>query len=93
MPVAERRRRKIPEGYSAQPYPPERIQEWHTEREQFMVEQLIGKLQDKCEPTLLICGRLHREPIAAFLRNRGVDAGVLDLADYAWFSANWEVDC
>lgn len=92
MPVAERARRGIPEGYSALPYPPEQIERWHSEREQFMVEQLFREQQDRCEPTLLICGRLHREPLAALLRNRDVEAEVIDLADYEWFSDNWEFD-
>ena len=92
MPVAERGIRGIPEGYSAKPYPLQQIERWHSEREQFMVEHLLGEQQDRCEPTLLICGRLHGERLAALLRDRGIEVEVTDLAHYGWFSDAWDVD-
>ena len=90
MPVAERQRRGIPEGYSAQPYPLDQVGRWHSEREQFMVDRLVGEQRDRCESTLLVCGRLHRDRLAALLRDCGVEAEIIDLANYEWFSSEWD---
>jgi hypothetical protein len=94
MPVAEREKRGIPQGYGepGAPYTPEQVERWHSEREQFMVEHLLAQQQDKCEPTLFICGRFHGERLATILRDCGVGVEVIDLADYEWFSDAWEVD-
>jgi len=94
MPVAERDRRGIPQGYSdpGASYTPEQVEKWHCAREQFMVERLIAEQQDKHEATLFICGRLHGERLAAILRARGLEVAVIDLADQDCFSDSWEID-
>jgi hypothetical protein len=94
MPVEERERRGIPQGYSVPGalYTPMQVDEWHCEREQFMVERLMAEQQDKNEATLFICGRLHGDRLAAILRTGGLDAEVIDLADQEWFSDDWEND-
>jgi hypothetical protein len=50
----------------------------------------MAEQQDKHEATLLICGRLHGDRLAAILRRCGLDAEVIDLADQEWFSDDWE---
>jgi hypothetical protein len=94
MPVEERQRRGIPLNYSddGAPYAAEQIARWHSEREHFMVETVRAAQQNGRQPTLLICGRLHRERIAEILRNRGTDVQVIDLADCDSFSDKWEED-
>jgi hypothetical protein len=94
MPVEERERRGFPRNYSdhGAPYTPEQIETWHSEREQFIVERLLAEQQNVSEPSLLICGRFHRERIATILRSRGIDVEVIDLADCNWFSDAWEFD-
>ena len=89
MSPALRQTRGIPTDYTREdrPYTPEQRERWHSEREQFMFEQMTHHAA--CENAVLLCGREHIEALAAFFKDAGHLVETDDLNRQDWYIEDW----
>ena len=89
MTTEERQRRNIPAGYYEDPnLPDDEKARCNREREGYMSNMAI-RGAGEAESILLICGRIHTEPIAARLEGLGHSVETIDLRGQAWYVEDW----
>jgi hypothetical protein len=85
----ERRQRNIPRDYSDNPNVSQQERDrCNLEREQYMCEQAIVHAA-QAHRILIICGRLHMNPIAAELGRQGHCVQTSDIQEQDWYVENW----
>jgi len=89
MPPEERARRKIPAGYYEDPNLPEAEKtRCNHEREEYMADRIITEAGE-AQSILVICGRIHAQPIAEWLVGHGHSVETIDLRDQDWYVEDW----
>lgn len=89
MTPVERTARNIPPGYHEdQSLPEAEKARCHREREEYMVERILGEVGD-AESILIICGRIHTTPFADRFRELGHSVETTDLQDENWYIEDW----
>ena len=85
----ERRQRNIPRDYADNPNPPKEEKErCNREREQYMCDKVLRE-GGQLSRILVICGRLHTEPIAALFRRQGHQVETADIQQQNWYIEDW----
>jgi hypothetical protein len=91
MSFEERTRRGIPLRYSDTDTTctPEEIDNYHWERERYMVEQTLSARPDGDTRAILICAPFHSRRVGHLLAERGIEHQVTDLSDFWWHIDDW----
>jgi hypothetical protein len=89
MPPDERTARGIPPAYNENPQTAPRDRErWNREREEYMAAKAI-KEAGEAESLLVICGRMHVQPLAERFSKDGHTVDTSDLQDHSWYVEDW----
>lgn len=68
----------------------EDVGRWHAERETFMIQQLLERLQNRDGArVLLICGRTHMGPLGKRLEGLKWVVGYTDIGVFPWYVEDW----
>lgn len=90
MTPEERTARNIPPGYNEdQSLPRTEKARCHREREEYMLERILGKVGD-AESILIICGSKHTGSLAERFRELGHSVETTDLQDENWYIEDWD---
>jgi hypothetical protein len=89
MTPEERVVRNIPPGYEEdKSFPLADKDRCHRERETYMVQKTLAAAAD-AESTIVICGRMHSQPLANSFREAGHTVDTVDLLDQSWYIEDW----
>jgi hypothetical protein len=88
MPPEERQARNIPRDYADNPLLEADRDRRNREREEYMLAQAIRGAEGGSK-VLIICGRLHAEPLATAFRGQAHCVEVDDVQRQNWYAENW----
>ena len=85
----ERKEREIPPLYNENPetLPADR-ERWNREREEFMIKRTIADAAGM-ENVMVICGRMHMQPLATRFSELGHTVETADVQDQSWYIEDW----
>ena len=90
MPPDERATRGIPAGYNENPDTPSLDRErWNREREEYMAAKAMTEAGE-AESAIVICGRMHVQPLAEKFSKAGHGVETSDLQDQPWYVEDWQ---
>ena len=89
MPIAERRRRGIPDWYvTDESLSPAQRNEYHRQREAYMVEQLM-RVAKSSAPAVMVCGSNHVAGVTHELESKGHEVTTVLLDQSCGFELSW----
>jgi hypothetical protein len=81
---ADLKQMEIPLHYTKLPYHAERKEQWHRQREQFMLRKIIES-RGGAENLLVVCGFDHMLPLSDLLREETPEVKTMDYRKCDWY--------